>query len=88
MVEPLFAEADLWVVVRVLDRHPMNESRLRIREAIAYGRRTVLLSGEVGRLITLDVADAVVLRADLRAARPSFSPSDQLAIDRAVRQLE
>jgi hypothetical protein len=88
MIERLIAEADLWVVVRVLDRQPTNESHLRIREAIAYGRQTILLSGEVGRRITWEVADAVLLRADLRAARPRFSPTEQEAIDRVVRQLE
>jgi hypothetical protein len=88
MAEYAVDENDLWVVLGVLNRLPPDEAHLRIREAIAYGRRTVLLSGDFGRWISLDEADALLLRSDLRTARYRASREQQRAIDRIVGQLE
>jgi hypothetical protein len=81
------AESDLWLVLEILNAQPTDEAYLRIREAIAYGRRTMLPSGEPARWIALGAADALLLRADLRVARHRFGPAEQQAIDRIVGQL-
>ena len=82
------AESELWLVLEILNAKPTDEAYPRIREAIAYGRRTMLLSGEPARWIALGVADALLLRADLRVARHRFGPAEQQAIDRIVGQLQ
>jgi hypothetical protein len=87
MAEYAIDDKDLWALIGILNRLPADEAHLRIREAIAYGRRTVLLSGDVGRWISLDEADALLLRSDLRTARYRAGREQQRAIDRIVSQL-
>ena len=87
MAEYPIDDNDLWVLLGVLNRLPPDEAHLRIREAIAYGRRTVLLSGDVGRWIRLNEADAFLLRSDLLAARYRTGRAQREAIDRIVSQL-
>jgi hypothetical protein len=88
MPEGLIAESDLWLVLEILKAQPADEAHLRIREAIAYGRRTMLLSGGPARWIALDAGDSLLLRADLRTARHRFGPAAQEAISRIVDQLQ
>jgi hypothetical protein len=94
MAEYAIGDNDLWVLLGVLNRLPVDEAHLRIREAIAYGRRTVLLSGDGFRSISFrwisldDDADALLLCSDLRTARYRASREQQRAIDRIVSQLQ
>ena len=88
MTEHAIAESDLWLVLEILDGLPADDAvHLRIRQAIAYGRRASLTGGPA-RWIALGGDDAVILRAHLQRARHRFSPAEQRAIDRVIGRLE
>jgi hypothetical protein len=88
MTEHAISESDLWLVLAILDGLPTDdEAHLRIRQAIAHGRRTSL-TGSSGRWITLRSDDAATLGAHLQRARHRFSPAEQRTIDRILGRLK
>jgi hypothetical protein len=88
MAQHAVAESDLWLVLEILDGLPADdEVHLRIRRAIAHGRRASLAGGSV-RWIALGGDDAATLRAHLLRARHRFGPAERRAIDRIAGRLE
>jgi hypothetical protein len=88
MTEYAIAESDLWLVLEIPDDRPAaDEDHLRIRQAIACGRRASLTGGPI-RWIALGDDDATTLRAHLPRARHRFRPAEQRAIDRILDQLK
>jgi hypothetical protein len=87
MPEHVIADSDIWLILDVLDRLPADEAQLRIREAIAYGRRILQTPGVPVRRISLEAVDVAELSTHLGRARQRFSLAEQRALDRIVRQL-